>query len=102
MSIIAWIAARRVYRVAIIPSTAKRVKRFAYKTSNLLGHHGMHGGGGVVRMVGRRGWVITPALKGNGIKRSPCVRFTSLYRLSRICFDYTVETHGNFGGAINR
>lgn len=49
---------------------------------------------------GEGGGVITPALKGNGIMRSPCVRFTSLYRLSGICFDYTVETHGNFGVAI--
>lgn len=49
---------------------------------------------------GGGGGVITPALKGNGIMRSPCVRFTSLYRLSGICFDYTVETHGNFGVAI--
>lgn len=84
-------AAPRVYRVAIIPSRVRRVKKFAYKTSNLLGYHGMRGW--------RRG-IITPALKGNGIMRSPCVRFTSLYRLSGICFDYTVETHGNFGVAI--
>lgn len=60
------------------------------------------GGGGGGSHGGATGWVITPALKGNGIKRSPCVRFTSLYRLSGICFDYTVETHGNFGGTINR
>lgn len=85
-------AVPRVYRVAIIPSRVR--KKFAYKTSNLLGYHGMRGwrGGG--------GGIITPALKGNGIMRSPCVRFTSLYRLSGICFDYTVETHGNFGVAI--
>lgn len=86
-------AAPRVYRVAIILSRVRRVKKFAYKTSNLLGYRGMRGWRG-------EGGVITPALKGNGIMRSPCVRFTSLYRLSGICFDYTVETHGNFGVAI--
>lgn len=52
VSIIGWITRRcgyacgGVYHVAIIPSTAKRVKRFAYKTSNLLGYHDMHGRGG--------------------------------------------------------
>lgn len=90
-------AAPRVYRVAIILSRVRRVKKFAYKTSNLLGYHGMRGWRGEGR---GGGGVITPALKGNGIMRSPCVRFTSLYRLSGICFDYTVETHGNFGVAI--
>lgn len=41
-------AVPRVYRVAIIPSRVRRVKKFAYKTSNLLGYHGMRGwrGGG--------------------------------------------------------
>lgn len=36
-------AAPRVYRVAIILSRVRRVKKFAYKTSNLLGYHGMRG-----------------------------------------------------------
>lgn len=68
------------------------IKQAIYSVTMVCGDGEGRGGG--------RGGVITPALKGNGIMRSPCVRFTSLYRLSGICFDYTVETHGNFGVAI--